>query len=96
MAELLVKLILPGGLVRDPVIYQLAHDLGVKFSIEQGRFTERNAWILARMEGKRKLLAEAMEFLRSKGVRTEVQPATPGKAARGGKSPAVNRKPKQA
>lgn len=75
MARLCLKLSLPGKLVREPVMYQLAHDLGVIFSIEKGRFTGRNAWLVVHLEGKKKLLADAIEFLRAKGVAAEVVPA---------------------
>ncbi len=72
MPKMVVKLTLPGRLMREPVIYTIAHDYSITFTIRRGRFTEKSAWVHAEMEGTKREMRKVLDFLEEKGVRIEI------------------------
>jgi ABC-type methionine transport system ATPase subunit len=65
------KLTLPERLSREPIVYHLAHDFEVVMNIRRARFTEKRAWVEITLQGKKRAIKKAIEYLVKAGVKVE-------------------------
>ena len=72
MAKRQVELIFPTGLIKEPIIYQMAKAIDVVFNIRRARVTPKIGEIVLELEAADDAtLQKAEQFLISKGIKIE-------------------------
>lgn len=71
MAKVAVRLTFPEGLVKEPLIFQMAKKFDVMPNIRRAKVSETAGEVVLEMEGKEKSLEEGLRFLVKKGVFVE-------------------------
>lgn len=71
MAKVAVRLTFPEGLVKEPLIFQMAKKFDVMPNIRRAKVSETAGEVVLEMEGKKKSLEEGLRFLVEKGVFVE-------------------------
>lgn len=72
MIDVRVKLTFPENLVREPIIAQLVRDHGVEPNIRRADVGENEGWIVLELGGEPGRVEEALDWVRSRGVRVDL------------------------
>lgn len=67
-----VKLTFPGDLIRQPFMARLVRDHQVEPNIRRANVDEREGWILCEITGEPARIDDALEWLRSEGIRVDL------------------------
>ncbi|HVB06971.1 MAG TPA: NIL domain-containing protein [Acidimicrobiales bacterium] len=66
-----VRIVFPEDLVREPVLARLTRLYDVEPNIRRAQVEERSGWIICELVGESGAVEEAIEWLRSTGIRVE-------------------------
>jgi ABC-type methionine transport system ATPase subunit len=72
MSKLRVKFIFDGGLVQDPVIWELSQKFAVKTNIRRADVKDDVGWVMLELEGEEVVLQQGIEWVRSTGTGVEL------------------------
>lgn len=71
MPSMRVRLTFPGGLIKEPVIYNVGQRYDVVTNIRRANVEREAGWVVMEMSGSDVGLDEAVEYLREVGVEVE-------------------------
>ena len=66
-----VRFTFSGLLIKEPVIYQLAHDYAIVTNIRRADVQENVGWVILELEGDEKEIGRGLDWVRSLGVRVD-------------------------
>ena len=72
MTKRRVQLTFPSDLVREPIIWQLAREFEIKFSIRRADVAESFGWVQLELDGPDPEIRAALEWARQRGVRVDL------------------------
>ncbi len=58
-------------LIKEPVIYRVGRDFKVETNIRRADIQEGIGWVILELEGEQKSIDDALEWVRSVGVRVD-------------------------
>ncbi|MFH1003669.1 MAG: NIL domain-containing protein [Chloroflexota bacterium] len=71
MAKRQVMFTFPTELIREPIIYNLAHQYQVVTNIRRADVSESKGWVVLELEGKEEEIEQGLTWVASKGVRVD-------------------------
>lgn len=71
MAKRHIKLVFPQDLIKEPVVFTMAKKFDVIPNIRRARVTETIGEMTLELEGDEAVLAQAIRYLESRGVKVE-------------------------
>jgi ABC-type methionine transport system ATPase subunit len=66
-----LDLIFPQNLIKEPVIFKMARECGVVFSIRRAKVTDKVGELVLELEGAEKDLDQAVAWLKKQGVKAQ-------------------------
>lgn len=72
MSKLRVTFTFVGGLVQEPVIWQLSQKFEVKTNIRRADVKDDLGWVTLELEGDEDVLQQGIEWVRSTGTEVEL------------------------
>lgn len=66
-----LDLIFPQNLIKEPIVYEMAKEYEIVFNIRRAKVTDKVGELVLELEGENKILDNAIEWLRKKGIRVE-------------------------
>jgi ABC-type methionine transport system ATPase subunit len=71
MAKIMVNLVFPQALIKEPVIFTMAKKFDIVPNIRRAKVTETVGEVTLELEGTKESLDKAREYLEKKGVKVE-------------------------
>ena len=71
MAKKQVMFTFPHDLIKEPIIYNLAHKFKVVTNIRRADVSEDRGWVLLELEGEEKEIEAGIAWVMNKGVRVD-------------------------
>jgi ABC-type methionine transport system ATPase subunit len=71
MAKRQVMFTFPRDLIKEPIIYLLAHKFQVVTNIRRADVTENRGWVVLELEGEEKEIDTGIAWVKEKGVRVD-------------------------